>query len=470
MSFVVSFYTINKRDNSTKRPATGTGTQYNCVLKDRSSILHPEIQLDLGLVTDPSHYNFAHIGQYNRYYFVEEWTFEKGLWTASLKVDVLATYKPEIGNSTLYVLRAAAEKNGAIVDTLYPAMTSCNYDADVITNPWTTFCCVIGCVSKEANVGSQIYYVMTPNELATVCRNLQDKILDDVTNSANGFSLQDAAPALQLSLVNPLQYIKSCILLPVPVVDVPTFGSGNTAIIYNWDTGVTGRKVTAEGIIEKDYIFNVIKHPSTTDRGNYVNCKPFTNISLCIPPFGVIDVDTSVTCNADRIHVVITIDPHTGKGTMSVRCHGLVLNRIESQIGVPISLSSVTRDYIGAVNGAAGAVGGAIGGYASGGAAGAVLGSVSGIGNAIQSLVPRANTVGTSGGIGSLVGDFRLDHQFFRVVDDDPTHNGRPLCKMKQISDLSGYILVQDGDVIIDGTSQEDSEIRSYLEGGFYYE
>ena len=84
--------------------------------------------------------------------------------------------------------------------------------------------------------------------------------------------------------------------------------------------------------------------------------------------------------------------------------------------------------------------------------------------------MPRASTVGTSGGFATGMGDFRLDHQFFRPVDDDNTHNGRPLCQMRTISNLSGYILVQDGDVATNGTSAEDAAIRSYLEGGFYYE
>ena len=55
-------------------------------------------------------------------------------------------------------------------------------------------------------------------------------------------------------------------------------------------------------------------------------------------------------------------------------------------------------------------------------------------------------------------------------VDDDNTHNGRPLCDVRQISSLSGYMIIQDGDVTIAGTATEDSKIRNYLEAGFYYE
>ena len=116
-----------------------------------------------------------------------------------------------------------------------------------------------------------------------------------------------------------------------------------------------------------------------------------------------------------------------------------------------------------------GAAGGAVAGPA-GIAAGAIVGGGSGIGNAVSAIQPRAQTIGSMGTFVNNRGDFRLDYQFMRPVDDDNTHNGRPLCQMKTISSLSGYILVQDGDVTTTGTSAEDAMIRQYLETGFYYE
>ena len=106
----------------------------------------------------------------------------------------------------------------------------------------------------------------------------------------------------------------------------------------------------------------------------------------------------------------------------------------------------------------------------SAGLGGAFIGAASGVGNAVESLMPRAQTIGTTGSFVSNRGDFRLDHQFFRPVPDDNTHNGRPLCQVRQLNTLSGYMLIQDGDVQITGTATEDSKIRNYLESGFYYE
>lgn len=473
MSFKVTLYTLEKRDNSTKKPS-GTGTQFDCVIKTGSGIINPVISLDIGIAGNPSIYNYAYISTFGRYYFIEEWYFERALWTASLRVDVLATYKSQIGSANLYVMRAAAAHNGNIIDTLYPAKTGCSFSSDTKSNPWnTTGIFVIGVVTAGANFGSLNYYAMTANELASLCTNLTDP--STIIDEQYDFNLTEISQGLQLSLVDPIQYIKSCIMLPVAKADITNLTAGQSITVYRFTALGTGDKVLPTSRINKSYSFSIQKHPDTNSRGNYLNSKPYTNITLTIPPFGCIDIDSSVTCNASTLEVDVEVDPITGKGIMEISCNNIILNRIEAQIGVPISLSSVTRDYVGGVSSALGAVGAAAGGFMGaatglGGVAAGVIGAASGVGNAISSLMPRANTIGTTGTFAANHGSFRLDFQFFRPVNDDNTHNGRPLCEVRQLNTLSGYMIIQDGDVAISGTASEDAKVRAYLEGGFYYE
>ena len=464
MSFKVQLYTLSKRDNSTKQP-TGTPAEYDCILKDGCSIFTPAIKLDLGLATDPSIYNYAYIPAFGRYYFIEDWFFTDRLWIANMRVDVLATYKTQIGNSSLYVMRAAGAHNGDIIDTLYPAKTGCSYASDTKSNPWQSSCFIVGVVSADASFGSMEYYAMTAGELRSMCLALTDPatIIDTVYD----FDVTELSTGLQLALVDPIQYVKSCIMLPVSKGDITNLGSGQTVKACRFDAG-TGNKVYPTSRITNSYSFAIQKHPDTAARGNYVNSKPFTNITLTIPPWGCIDIDTSVTANASTLSVEVEVDPISGKGVLVVKANNIVLNRLEAQVGVPISLSSVTRDYIGAATSALGAVGGAVSGFM--GNIGGFIGAASGVGNAVESLMPRAQTIGTTGSFVSNRGEFRLDHQFFRPVPDDNTHNGRPLCEVRQLNTLSGYMLIQDGDVTIAGTASEDSKIRNYLETGFYYE
>lgn len=474
MAFTVTLYSHKKRDNSTKRP-TDSGTTYNCVMKHGCGILNPSISLDLGLSTDPSNFNYAYISAFGRYYFIEEWYFEERLWTAQLKVDVLATYKTQIGDANLYVLRSSAENNGRVIDTLYPTLTGCNFESTEHSNPWTGTTYVVGVINRNASFGSLNYYVVDGVTLSNIASFLMDPanvIIDDY-----GFNLDDASEGLQLSLVDPIQYIKTCMMMPVDAGDYTDLPGDTRIYCFNWNTNQFGRPLYSRTRIRKTYTFNIIKHPDTNARGNYVNTSPYTVLTLVIPPYGCIDIDTSVTCNASTLNVEVEIDPITGKGVLIVKCNGIVLNRLESQIGVPISLSSVTRDWVGGITSTVGAVSGAIGG-AMAGAGGGVLGAIGGaiggsagaIGDAVKSLMPRAQTVGSTGSFVANRGEFRLDHQFFRPVADDNTHNGRPLCAMRTLKNLGGYMLIQDGDVEISGTRTEDEQVKNYLETGFYYE
>ena len=468
MGFTVKLYTFSKRDNSTKRPLSTAGTEFSCVLKSGSGIMRPTLAFDFGIASDPSQYNYAYIATFDRYYFIEEWYFDRALWTATLKVDVLATYKTEIGNASLYVLRAAGASNGNVVDTFYPCKTGATFDRDTKNNPWnTTPVAVIGVIGKASVFGSMNYYAMEPGttQLTDLCNKLTDPSL--IQNDPN-FEQIDASYGLQLSLVDPMQYIKTCVMIPVAIADITALDAAAGFSVFSWDNAGTGRKVHPGSRINKSYSFTLKKHPDTNSRGNYVNSDPYTKITLTIPPYGCIDIDTSVTCNASTLDVDIEIDPTNGKGILVVKCNNIVLNRLEAQIGVPVSLSSVTRDYIGGVTSAVNAVGNGV--SALMGDISGVFSAVGNIGNAVKSMMPRAQTVGTTGSFVSNRGDFRLDYQFMRPVDDDNTHNGRPLCDVRQISSLSGYILVQDGDVAITGTSAEDAAVRNYLEGGFYYE
>lgn len=468
MGFTVDLFTLSKRDNSTKQP-TGTGTQFSCILKSGSGIMHPVLTFDFGKTSDPSQYNYAYIPAFDRYYFIEEWYFDRALWTASLKVDVLATYKTEIGGASLYVLRAAGANDGSIIDTLYPSKTGCSFSSDTKTNPWdTSSSFVVGCVSANASMGSIKYYVLGSGQMAVLCQALLDK--DNIINNTNGFDLGDASAALQLSLVDPIQYIKTCVMLPVAYTDMVNYGSAEQVVVFNFTpAAIQGVVIQPNTRVSKTYSFSIPKHPDTNARGNYVNSSPFTKLTLTIPPWGCIDIDSSVTCNASTLSVNVDLDPITGKAVLVISANGIILNRLESQVGVPISLSSVTRDYIGAATSALGAVGGLVHGLTTG-SAGGFIGAASGIGNAVEALMPRAQTIGSTGAFVSNRGDFRLDAQFFRPVADDNTHNGRPLCQVRQINSLSGYMLIQDGDVAINGTSAEDAEVRNYLESGFYYE
>ena len=468
MSYTIYFWTgLTKKNNSTLTPTTGR-TEYQCIVKDGTGILNPVIQLDLGLTADPSQFNYCQIPDFERYYWIREWTFERGLWTATCAVDVLATYKEQIGNSTLYVLRASNDYDGRIIDTMYPLKTGCTYSHPIQLSPFKTDgVYVLGVTSTQGDYGSLTYSVVNAAGLSTICNYL----INSAVSEDNHFSLSDASMALQTSLIDPLQYIKTCMYYPFPMEDFDLQTAGTSFNIFLWKIPQVFSARISGTRIRKQFTVDIHKHPQTNARGNYVNTAPYTILTLFAPPFGVIDIDTTVTCNASTIDFTLSVDPISGKGVLFVECNGVTLNRLEAQIGVPIQLSQVTKDWLGAASSTLSAVGNIVGSAMTGNVGGVISGVATGIDSASRALTPRQQSMGSGGGfIDVYPYSYKLDHQFFEPVADDIQHHGRPLCQLRQISSLGGYMLIQDGDVPIPGTSDEADKVRAYLESGFYYE
>ena len=86
------FYNFTKRKNSTEIPTT-FGTPIDILLKDSTSLSAPVIELR---VDGKPSYTYCYIPDFSRYYFINDWNDNKGRWSCSLSVDVLASYKDSI--------------------------------------------------------------------------------------------------------------------------------------------------------------------------------------------------------------------------------------------------------------------------------------------------------------------------------------------------------------------------------------
>lgn len=481
MAFNVNFYTFAKKSNSTARP-TGTGEVISCILKTDSSIRNPVIILERGLASTPT-WNYAYIPEYGRYYFINNWSWtDHRLWAADMTCDILATFKPQIGDASLYILRSSAASDGNIVDDYYPTKMTCQTDVTIGTSPWihtigsddidlSAGVFVVGYVtSQQPNdshmYGSVVYSAMRQSGL----RALVDELLDDTLLSGSGFNTADATLALQKSLIDPLSYIKSCIWLPVLYESI---GGTELNSLHIWDWSIPcSHKIISNDppYIQYAVTLDLIKHPLTLTRGNYLNTAPYTRVNLDLPPFGNLELDTTLTSNATQVQSLITFDLITGQGRARVLIDGVCTDMAESQIGVPIQLSQVMKDYLGAAQSGFNAVVGTISGIVSGQYAGAISSAGNGIANAVRAMQPRGSSVGGAGSFAHLKNRARLYHQFMIPVDEDNSHCGRPLCQIRQVSTLPGYLLVKDAELDLAGFTEEAAEIRDIMEAGFFYE
>ena len=484
-----------KKENSTKVPTSGTLTlALQGILKEPCSIMTPVIKIErLPADAIPGDYTYARWVQANRYYFIEDWVWVNGLWEVHMKEDVLATFKTDIGNSTEYVLRtdSTTDFNGEITDTTYPATTDIVSESYSLTNIFTTDltvgCYIVGIISGGSSqaVGAISYYAMTSAQFGA----LKNKLFSDdnleimgIIDSGGQQLVQDLSQEVLKTLYNPYQYIASCMWFPFGEGAISSKTSVSSIKIGWWDYPLSGYLLYAQTIELGNEQFAITAHPQA-NRGSYLNYAPYTRRSL-IGRFGTVAIDNTFFKVGNKINISYVIDLISG------HCYTRIAKRDESVsppaealiaernflIGVPIQIAQVGTDYLGtavsALNTIPQIMGGAISGIASGKGAimGAIAGGASGIYNTLQSAMPQVETSGQNGSFLSPVNNTHVVEQFYKIVDEDIAHRGRPLCELRQLNTLTGFILCAEGEIDISCYDNERKEIVRYLTDGFFWE
>lgn len=484
-----------KKENSTKQPSSGTlslGVQG--VFKEPCSVLNPVLRIErLTLDAVPYDYNYARYVEGDRYYFIEDWVWADGLWEVHMKEDVLATFKTDIGNSTEYVLRtdSTTDFNGEITDTTYPATTdivSESYSlANIFTTDLTVGCYIVGIISGGSSqaVGAISYYAMTSAQFGALKNKLfsNDNLeIMGIIDSGGQQLVQDLSQEVLKTLYNPYQYIASCMWFPFGEGAITSKTSVSSIKIGWWDYPLSGYLLYAQTLELGNEQFAITAHPQA-NRGSYLNYAPYTRRSL-IGRFGTVAIDNTFFKVGNKINISYVIDLISG------HCYTRIAKRDESVsppaedliaernflIGVPIQIAQVGTDYLGtavsALNTIPQIMGGAISGIASGKGAimGAIAGGASGIYNTLQSAMPQVETSGQNGSFLAPVNNTHVVEQFYKIVDEDIAHRGRPLCELRQLNTLTGFILCAEGEIDISCYDNERKEIVRYLTEGFFWE
>lgn len=479
----VKLFKFTKRENSTKQPIGGT--TFQCYLKEPTSVVNPTIVIETSGNAFPD-YNYGYISTFGRYYFITDIISDGNMWIISLRTDILATYKSQISSSSLYLLRCSDSYDGNLIDNFYPISTDYTQVRTAITSPFIhdtteninvsngTF--IIGITeapngSSSGMYGSIRYYAMAKSAFA----GLIDTLLDD-TFLSSYLDSSNASLELQKSIIDPMQFIKSCIWIPDLYSAISGFSTENNTInVWTWGPINAKNKLLTSNYPYRTYNMtaSITAHPQAASRGSYLNCEPFTKLTLRVPAFGLFDLDTSLLKGSATVRAQITLDYITGIGILEIyNANGIMIARSSGQVGVPIQLSQVTHDYIGGAVRTGQGLLGAIGSALSGSITGAIAGGLSAIGSASDIMRPSESSIGSNGAFAGMYGSGALYHTFYTVPQDDNSHKGRPLCQNKTISTLTSgsFFMAMDGDIAIPGTAGEQAELKSFLESGVFYE
>lgn len=498
MSLTAVFLPLAKRENSTRQPTAGelsNGVTANCVLMDDTSLMNPTLKVHWPTNSAPHHYNYCYISDFSRYYFVSDVTSSQGFWYFTCVCDVLATYKTAIGSSQHYVLRSASASDPYVIDSSYITKASEQavknignvYDGSTLigNDPfgWSNgHSYVLGVISPSYNYAYQFgaitYYWVNDSELTQFLSFLFNNI-----DQWSGIATGTYSAAVQEALLNPMQYIVSCIALPFAK---PSSGPTDNTIYfgyyhYNPTGSFTPILVSHDSVVKHLTVeFTITKHSQASARGIYMNSSPYSSYTLHLGPFGDIPLDPALLVDESVLSVDLAVDVARGAGRVIVKgkTTGNILYHGSAQVGVSINISSAQRDLLGQqtnlLSGIVNTVGSA--GSVAMGNTGAITSVINTplttVENAMRLKYP---TVIGGGEAGSFLTFHDFDScyllcKFYWAVEENQQELGRPLYAKRTINTLSGFILCTGADVLIAGTQEESIKVNTYMNTGFYYE
>ena len=275
-------------------------------------------------------------------------------------------------------------------------------------------------------------------------------------------------------------------------------------------------------------------HPSYTDKGHWVLSDPYSKYVLHVGPYGEIQIPSGEIMRATvhgsgdsaylQLYITTVFDISTGECTLflafdSTSCDDAFLE-VTKNLSIPIPVHQAMQDVashrqarrdlayqqIGAVMDIAKSVVGFTGGGTSvsggetvtdmggesitvgeGRLGRANIGGSGPISTALNAQAKMMNTIdsatranqvtisgnGNEGSYMSFNQDLctpRMFCYFSPFVEEYNEEKGRPLCKVKQISTIPGYIQCSGAEIETYGVVSENEAIASFLNGGFYYE
>lgn len=468
-----------KKHNSTLIPADGRAIP--CMLKEGSSVINPVLIFERANVGH--NYNYVYIPDFSRRYFVDDIIYDGARIYYRCSVDVLASYKDTIGAYSGYVLRAAHTYNEYVIDQYYPVTSRIRqHRITVDGGPWYDYGAGRGrWVVGVVNSGGVTYYCFT----WTMYRRFIAYLTSDKfpTDMGIDFSIN---PSLRVA-VDPLQYVTCCFWLPF----IPTDSGGNERFpagpvnvakltgVTDSQGAITAGDVTAgsAGYTVHDYTLDIMPHPQSNARGEYLNSPGFSECVFVCPPFGTFNLNPMELQQYDSLKALVQVDCSTGIGKL--RIYGYITSEgafpvatiatAQAQIGVPIPVTQIITPGVSPVQIGMQALS-ALGHAVSGDFGGAIAGGLGAIDSYEAGKVPKSSVVGSRGSLAALTGYATLEYTWHYVADEDNEDHGRPLCQIFQLSELPGFQMIQSPHVHTTGTAAEDDQINGFLTSGYFYE
>ena len=475
----VSFGNFSKRRNSTKQPS-GLSDQRDCKLKETTSVDHPTF-----IVTGNNfHYNYASWD--GRYYFIRDIrSAHNGLTEIECEIDVLATYKSAILNTTAYVLYDSTS-NAELPDNRLPMKTTKTVSASSAACPLTpssgTY--ILSITGSHNSTG---IYKCSQAELASLIDDVQD-ISDNIWDETG--ITPPSPPATPADVVDAIvkfgefqmdvfkyileicqravsqffgsgnipENIRECRFIPF---DIGTSGGGGTVYLGTFKTNTSLSKLVTDTVVRTASVS--IPWQATDFRRR----SPYTEVYLYIPYIGMVRLSSENLVGQSSVTVSYAISVRDGSVICTVTSGSEVLGQYPGNVGcsVPIGVSNINLPKAGqsVIAGAASAMNKNLGGVGM-----AAL-------NFADSITPNFTSIGGLDGIAGIASPqnitcYTVFHDTIAAPNTDLQVIGSPTMRTKSLGGLTGFVQCLDAHVEADAMGEELAEIDAFLNSGIFIE
>lgn len=498
MSFVVNLYEFQKRHNSTRRPQ-GAMVPMNGVLREGSSLITPTIAFEFASDVSPMsnswnlHFNYAYIEKFARYYWITDWTYDGGLWHAAMKVDVLATYRPQILASTAFVaydnyvtnndipdprLSLLTVKAVSRQDAIFEKLGQNDAGGGVIivsctgTNSTAAFAMTASTLTHMMDYVRQYWNteLLMPNYPGDYTQDSFGTVLGKIGEMFLTW-LKSVAVNLTSS-GNAAENLRSAVQLPLDIADVP--GTNSTVYLGLYNTSTTGKRLNSR--ILYDYCDVTIPWRWTDD---WRNNEPYTEIYLYIPYVGNMKMPNGDLIGETMLRIYATVDLLSGDAVFRVFAEpsDFLIAAYSVNIGAsyPIGVTGVNAGQT--VTGLSSAATSIAAGAAHGGLAGAAIGALGAITGIVSANTPNSSSIGGGGGGASQgLGGRCMCTVITHDVNQNPTSPdgaaimGSPTMRVMPLANMTGYVETRGAAVSGNMTATEHAELNAMLDSGVYIE
>lgn len=463
---IISIYKFfNKKHNSTKQPISDNlWKNVNVKLKEETSIYEPTFLItgNEEIISYCSYVSWS-----TRYYFVEDIikTNIQNVWEIRCKLDILATFKTVIQNSTCYVSYSNNLYNSKIPDDRL------NFTGIQLIAKFTTefksynndFNTIIQYISANDNTFAPTSYRVLSN---SALKSLGEYLMSDSLSNNLEKQLDSVASA-----------IVGCMKFPFR----PSYNSEAKIItIGNTQLSVAGFELSPyreSGSITINYDFFY---------DDFRNYEPYTKWLLFLPAYGYLEVPSDIMVYFNgKLPIDYIIDYITGSITWSI----IALGKFDGSCAynIPVAYSGINA--INTITNIASA-----GTSVASGIASAFMGNAIGVGTGIAGAVNsginayvsgNTKVIGTQGSssgsassiYGGLYGETSWSPKLYRVAMQTVSSPqqlgellGRPYKQVTPLINCSGYLQTVGASIATDYPDSITNELNNMLDGGIYIE